>query len=363
MTKKIYFFTNPPEYPTTRFRSQQYLSYFHQYGYTTIFCTSLASSIKKPQSESSISVLIFNIARYSTELKNVVNRWQQINQINDSDSIVYIHSFLTPFLETDYLAQVVRKKSLRMVLDMDDAIFATNRRTEIKLKKLLPLCDAVIVGNKYLAEFAHQYQKNTHIIPTPIETNYYVPKTDYDTQDEDKITVGWMGGWINLIHLNLIISSLKNLKSQISNIKIKIVTNIEDLPLNLRNIAELKQWSAEEELADLQSFDIGLMPLEDNPFSRGKCSFKLLQYMAVGIPVIASPVGMNNEVVRDNGFLCSSPEEWLDSLLLLCKNKQLRKKMGAKSRDIVESDYSTEINFIKLHRALTGDELNESKLD
>ncbi|BAQ61192.1 glycosyl transferase [Geminocystis sp. NIES-3708] len=251
---------------------------------------------------------------------------------------------------------------MRIVLDIDDAIFATNRRTETKLKKLLPICDAVVVGNEYLAEFARKYQKNIHIIPTPIETNYYVPKTDNDIQDKNKITVGWMGGWVNLIHLNLVVSSLTSIKKQIPHIQIRIVTNIQELPSNLKDIAELKQWSAEDELTDLQSFDIGLMPLEDNPFSRGKCSFKLLQYMAVGIPVIASPVGMNKEVVRDNGFLCNSPEEWFDSLLLLCKNKELRKKMGVKSRNIVELDYSTEINFIKLHGALTGNELSYLKL-
>jgi glycosyltransferase involved in cell wall biosynthesis len=354
MKDKIYFFTNPPENPTTRFRSQQYLPYFHQHGYTTVFCTSLASNIKKPQSGSKISVLMFNIARYWAELKNVVNRWQQIDQIKDSGSIVYIHSFLTPFLEIDYLAQVVRKKSLRMIIDMDDAIFVTNRRTETKLRKLLPLCDAVIVGNKYLAEFACQYQKNVHIIPTPIETDYYIPKINCDTENTNKITIGWMGGWINLVHLNSVVSSLENLKSQIDNISIKIVTNIEELPANLKNIAELKQWSAEEELSDLQSFDIGLMPLEDNAFSRGKCSFKLLQYMAVGIPVIASPVGMNVDVVSDNGFLCNSPEEWLESLLVLSKNKELRKKMGQRSRIIVENEYSTKVNFPRLYEVLIG---------
>jgi glycosyltransferase involved in cell wall biosynthesis len=354
---KIYFFTGPPEYPTTRFRSEQYLSYFQKKGYDTVFFTSSPSFLKSLQSESLISVSIFNLARYCSNFKNIIERWQQINQIDSFDSIVYIHSFLTPFIDTDYLAQVVRKKCKRMVLDMDDAIFATNKKTEIKLTKLLPLCDTVIVGNEYLADFVQKYQNNIHIIPTPIETNFYLPKIKDSATQANTITVGWMGGWVNLVHLNLILPSLMNLKKKLPHIHLKIVTNIHELPSTLKDIAELKQWSAKDELIDLQSFDIGLMPLEDNPFSRGKCSFKLLQYMAVGIPVIASPVGMNKDVVQDNGFLCNSEEEWLESLLLLCENEELRKTMGKKSREIVEKKYSTEVNFVKLHQALTGNDL------
>lgn len=354
---KIFFFTGPPEYPTTRFRSEQYLSYFKKNGYDTFFFTSSSSVLKIAQSESLISVFIFNLARYFANLKNIIERWQQINQIDSLNSIVYIHSFLTPFVDTDYLAQIVRKKCGRMILDMDDAIFTTNKRTEIKLKKLLPLCDTVIVGNEYLADFVRKYQNNIHIIPTPIETNFYIPKIKDSETEANILTVGWMGGWGNLTHLNLILPSLINLKKKLPHIHLKIVTNIHELSSRLKDIAELKQWSAKDELMDLQSFDIGLMPLKDNPFSRGKCSFKLLQYMAVGIPVIASPVGMNKQVVRDNGFLCESEEEWLESLLLLCENEALRKTMGKKSREIVSEEYSTEINFVKLHRALTGNEL------
>jgi len=294
----------------------------------------------------------------------MLRRWQQIGQIDNQNSIVYIHSFLTPFFDTDYLAQVVKKKSSRIVLDMDDALFATNHRTKTKLEKLLSICDAVIVGNEYLAKFVQQYQTNVHIIPTPIETNYYIPKSKpkskSDVRDESHITIGWMGGWVNLKHLDLVYSSLTKLKHQIPHVKIKIVTNIHQLPSNLQSLAELKQWSAEDELDDLQSFDVGLMPLEDDDFSRGKCSFKLLQYMAVGIPVMASPVGMNKEVVRDNGFLCQSDQEWLDGLLLLCQNSQLRTAMGKKSREIVENEYSTEMNFTKLHLALVGNPLTKS---
>lgn len=357
--KKIYFFTGPLDFPTTRFRSRQYFSYFQKNGYDPIFLPSCSSALKSPYSQSFISVVIFNLARYFSNIKNIFHRLQQINQIDTLDSIVYIHSFLTPFSETDYLAQIVRKRCKIMVLDFDDAIFATNKRTEIKLKKLLPCCDTVIVGNEYLADFARKYQKDIHIIPTPIDTNLYIPKKIDSQTKTNIITVGWMGSWVNLKHLNIILPSLIKLKSQLPQITIKVVTNIHELQPNLKDIAELKQWSAEDELKDLQSFDIGLMPLEDNSFTRGKCSFKLLQYMAVGIPVIASPVGMNKQVVQDNGFLCNSEEEWLNSLFILCQNTELRQIMGKKSRERAEKEYSTQVNFLKLHKALTGSDLSE----
>ncbi|MBD2292370.1 glycosyltransferase family 4 protein [Anabaena sphaerica FACHB-251] len=354
---KIYFFTEPSVFPTTRFRAEQYIPYFHKNGYDTVLFPAFSSGYKS-FSQSLISVFKFNLDRYLSNIKNIFHRWQQINQINTNDNILYIHSFLTPFIDTDYLAQVVRKKSRLMVLDMDDALFVTNKRTEIKLKKVMAMCDAVIVGNEYLADFAQKYQSNIYIIPTPIETNYYVPKKiDIETKS-NTITIGWMGSWVNLKHLNLVISSLIHLQNKFPHIHLKIVTNIHELPPNLKDIAKLKQWSVEDELKDLQSFDIGLMPLEDNAFSRGKCSFKLLQYMAVGIPVIASPVGMNKQVVQDNGFLCETEEEWLESLLILCENKELRQTMGKRSREIAEKDYSTQVNFLKLHRALTGSELS-----
>jgi glycosyltransferase involved in cell wall biosynthesis len=357
--KKIYFFTGHLRAATTRFRSTQYLSYLQKSGYEPIFFHACSSFLNSPHSQSFISLTIFNLARYFSNIKNIFLRWQQISQIDSSDSIVYIHSFLTPFFNTDYLAQIVRKKCKILVLDMDDAVFTTNKRTELKFKKILAMCDTVIVGNEYLADFVRKYQSNIYIIPTPIETNFYVPKKiDIDIETQSKtITIGWMGSWVNLKHLNLVISSLIHLKDKFPHIHLKIVTNIHELPPNLRDIAELKQWSIEDELTDLQSFDIGLMPLEDNPFSRGKCSFKLLQYMAVGIPVIASPVGMNKQVVQDNGFLCETEEEWLDSLLVLCQNKELRQKMGKRSREIAENDYSTQVNFLKLHKALTGKDL------
>jgi glycosyltransferase involved in cell wall biosynthesis len=101
-------------------------------------------------------------------------------------------------------------------------------------------------------------------------------------------------------------------------------------------------WSEEDEVAALQSLDIGIMPLNDGPFERGKCGYKLIQYMACGLPVVASPVGVNCELVKHgvNGFLADSPQDWRESLTTLCKDASLRQQMGAAGRKLVESQFS-----------------------
>lgn len=120
--------------------------------------------------------------------------------------------------------------------------------------------------------------------------------------------------------------------------------------------ATLKKWRLDNEVATLQSFDIGIMVLPDNEWTRGKGGYKLLQYMAVGIPCVASPVGINKELIRDgeNGFLATTEEEWYENLSLLIDNPELRKKMGMRGRDFVVRNYSFEVAAPKLISALKG---------
>jgi len=115
-----------------------------------------------------------------------------------------------------------------------------------------------------------------------------------------------------------------------------------------------KSWSLDTEVADLQNFDIGIMPLPDNEWTRGKGGYKLLQYMAVGIPCIASPVGINMELIRDgeNGFLAATEDQWYEKISLLTRDQELRKKMGMRGRDFVVKNYSFEVAAPKLISAL-----------
>jgi len=245
-----------------------------------------------------------------------------------------------------WLEILLRKLSKRLIFDFDDAIFVYKPR---KISAIVAMSDFVIVGNKYLEEYAQKYSSHVEIIPTPVDTDKYFP-LDKQNREEKGVTIGWMGSWSNVKEIQILLPSLKRV-SQKHNFRFTIVSNF--LP-NLNFLNELDftfhAWNPEKEIEELQSFDIGVMPLFDTQVNRGKCPLKALLYMAVGIPVIASPVGINKQIIIDgvNGFLASDEEEWIEKLSRLIEDKHLREKMGAAGRKTVEEKYSVRANFSKL---------------
>ena len=244
-----------------------------------------------------------------------------------------------------WLEILLRKLSKRLIFDFDDAIFVYKRR---KISTIVAMSDFVIVGNKYLKEYAQKYSSHVEIIPTPVDTDKYFPLGKQNRQEKE-VTIGWMGSWSNVREIQILIPSLKKL-SEKHNFRFIIVSNF--LP-NLNFLNELDftfhVWKPEKEIEELQSFDIGVMPLFDTRVNRGKCGFKALLCMACGIPVIVSPVGVNNEIIKDgiNGFLVSDEEDWVEKLSRLIEDKHLREKMGAAGRKTVEEKYSVRANFSK----------------
>lgn len=351
---KVSLFGGSPLSPSTRFRFGQYLPYLKKNGVEVNYFTSVPFP-HIPSSDSTAARLYFNVQRYLNDLYSLKKRFSQIRLLSSQSNVACIHSFLTPFIDKPFLENSVSKLAVRLVIDLDDAIFETNRRTAKKVKSILKLSDSVIVGNEYLANFAEKYQKNIHIIPTPIDTDVYTPSNSFLSNDRKVITIGWMGGWVNIQHLEDLYSVFKKIRLDLKDrVRIVAISNIESLPSPLNEVVELQKWSPHSEIADLQSFDIGLMPLKDNEFTKGKCSFKLLQYMSMGKPVVASPVGMNKQVVSDNGFLCTSEDEWLQALLILCEDENLRTNLGKKSRKNAEKNYSTKVLYSQFYNVLVG---------
>jgi glycosyltransferase involved in cell wall biosynthesis len=168
--------------------------------------------------------------------------------------------------------------------------------------------------------------------------------------NEGAVTLGWIGSHSSAPYLRLLDSVLPRLASRYD-LRLKVVGG-EYHCAHAR--VSTHEWRLDREAADLHSFDIGLMPMPDNPWTQGKCAFKALQYMAVGIPVICSPVGMNSEVVQDgvNGFLADSEAEWIEKVSLLIENPGLREAMGRRGRAAVEERYSVKVNFQKFLRVL-----------
>jgi glycosyltransferase involved in cell wall biosynthesis len=182
------------------------------------------------------------------------------------------------------------------------------------------------------------------VLPTVVD----LEKFQYKTQTEkETFTIGWIGSPHTAKYLNTIQSALKELSLK-TDVKIIFVGSGDFVLDNV--LYEKREWSESTEVEEIQEFDVGIMPLIDSPWERGKCGFKLIQYMASSKPVIASPVGVNVEIVKNgvNGFLAKNSEEWIKYFMVLKNNFNLRKEMSTAGRKIVEENYSLQIVAPKL---------------
>jgi glycosyltransferase involved in cell wall biosynthesis len=235
-----------------------------------------------------------------------------------------------------------------IVLDFDDAIYLTdtsraNRSVRWlkcagKTSTLCRLSDKVVVGNEVLADYARAFNPAVTVIPSSVDTTRYRPQKRQPT--DSPLVIGWTGSRTTLAHLEQFAPVLREL---VRHEKVEIRVHA-DRPPHLPGVPFVwRPWSVATEIEELSQFDIGLMPLPNDPWSLGKCSMKALLCMAMGTPVVCAPVGMNCQVIQhgENGFLASSPEDWLEHLKTLIHNPTLRQLLGAAGRKTVEMRYST----------------------
>jgi glycosyltransferase involved in cell wall biosynthesis len=202
--------------------------------------------------------------------------------------------------------------------------------------------DFVIAGNQFLQSEVLPYTTNVEVIPTSIDLSLYSLKEGF--HQEGPIIIGWLGSSSTLKYLKSLLPTFEKLYEEYPYFQIKMVC---DQFLESEHVPMIKKrWSSEEEESDLKSFDVGLMPLSNDLWSKGKCGLKILQYYSVGVPVICTPVGVNRDLVEDrvNGFWACNEEEWKKGLLKLIKEEGLRKEMGIKGRKTVERAYSLKVN-------------------
>ena len=252
-----------------------------------------------------------------------------------------------------------------VVYDFDDAIFTTEvrearswlaawkeRRNVRGLPGMLKLAAVAIVENEYTAEFARSYCE-VATITGPIDTEVY-SICDRTQRKPEAVVLGWIGSATSRQYLELIRGPLHQLSKRFPNLRLRVVgaesPHVEGLQV------ESKDWSLEEEEEDLRGFDIGLMPIADDPWTRGKGGYKLLQYMATGLPVVTSPVGVNRQIVRDgeSGFWARSPGEWEGRLATLIENPGLRHEMGRRGRATVEKEYALAVQQKRFLGILKG---------
>jgi len=205
----------------------------------------------------------------------------------------------------------------------------------------------ISAGNEYLASHAKQFNGHVTIIPTTIDTTYHSITCDHE---QSKPVIGWTGTHTTMRYLDELIPILKELEKE-HEFTFLVISN-EKPDYDLDSLQFIK-WKKETEIEDLARITIGVMPLQHDIWSEGKCGFKGLQYMALEIASIMSPVGVNTSIIHDgqNGFLAGSPEEWKEKLEIVLKDKELRKKLGTAGRQTIIERFSVEANkerYLKL---------------
>lgn len=341
---KILFLTPYPlnSAPSQRFRFEQYFSFLKDKNIDYDTLSFLDEATWKIFYQKG-----FLLKKTLGILKGLINRHLFLLKIHQYDKI-FIHreaAMIGPAYFEWIYSKLFKKE---LIFDFDDAIWlkdVSNANQNLswlkfpdKTKSIIAYSKTIIAGNNFLSHYAKQFNSNVYVIPTTIDTNYHYPVV---RKKSDSIKIGWTGSNTTNKHLELIIDVLHQITETYKNVEIVMISNrpiYNDLKI------EFIEWQQSSEIEDLSQIDIGIMPLPDNEWAKGKCGFKGLQYMALEIPTIMSPVGVNTEIIQDgeNGFLATSETDWIEKLSRLIESKELREKIGKAGRKTVKNRYSTE---------------------
>ncbi|HRH70842.1 MAG TPA: glycosyltransferase family 4 protein [Flavobacteriales bacterium] len=340
---KILFIAShrPGRAPGQRFRFEQYFTHLESNGFQCEL---------SPLVTAEDDAVLYRKGHYLDKARFVrrcmAKRAADVKRMDEFDIIfVFREALMTRSIRYE---EAFRRSRAKVVFDFDDSIWLSNvseanRRWAWikgagKTPRLIGLSDIVFAGNAYLADYARRYNSNVTVVPTTIDTDLYrpIPKAG-----DGPVCIGWSGSITTIQHFQYAIPALRILKERFGDrITIRVVGdgNFSEPSLGIKGIP----WRADSEIADLAAMDIGIMPLPDDEWAKGKCGLKGLQYMGIGLPAIMSPVGVNSEIIADgeNGFLASTTGEWVDKLSRLIESAELRLTMGDRARRTVEERFS-----------------------
>lgn len=338
--KVLYITPVPYEGAGSRYRIYQYLGYLSEKGIGYSVSPFLFSAFFKIVYKKGMVLrkTLFFILGFFRRLFDLVRAF------NYDVIVIYRESFPfgPPFFE--YILHLFKKK---IIFDFDDAIFLPNvsdanrmirrLRRFNNVKDIIQMSSAVFAVNKYLIDYTLNFTPRVYFVPTVIDTDRLVPPVNRDTE---KIIIGWVGTFSTQNYIFGLREVFKTLLGNYPQVEIRIIGAQKDF-LRMQGIV-YKDWSLEEEVINIQRFSIGIMPLPDNDWVRGKGGFKTLQYMACGVTAVVSNVGTNKDLIKDrvNGFLVDTTKDWLERLSFLIENPDLCKKIGLEGRKFVEEEYS-----------------------
>ena len=334
----------PNRSPSQRFRIEEFIPFLEENGYSFNYSYLLSEEDDK---------IFYQPGNYFGKLKivakSITRRLAEIRRAKQYDLVfVQREAFM---LGTDYFEKAIGKK-VPMIFDFDDSVWL--QTVSEKNKNLAFLKDAdktakiighsalVFAGNDYLANYARQFNENVQVVPTTIDMQVY--QRIEPLAKKNIVCIGWSGSFSTIQYFEYAIPILKRIKERYGDkISFKVIGdgNYYCKELQVQGVP----WIAATEVKDLSELDIGIMPLPDDEWTKGKCGLKGLQYMALGIPTLMSPVGVNSDIIQDgeNGYLPATEDEWFNCLSQLIENEDLRKTVGQNGLQTVREKYSSDV--------------------
>lgn len=326
--------------PSQRYRLEQWEPLLRERGVEITY---------EPFEDEELHASLYRPGMIAKKLKHVSRglgrRMSLVRKVKDYDLVYILRE--AALLGPPVFERLIHQSRVPIVFDFDDAIFVSYRspsngylsylKFASKTKTICRIASHVMVGNPYLAEYARQVNDRVTVIPTTIDTEKY--RVPPPKQSSGPPVIGWTGSYSTVQHLDTLRGALKKLAERES-FRLRVIGTpaYECSPIDV----EAMPWRADTELEDLSQIDIGVMPLPDDKWSKGKCGLKALQFMALGIPTVCSPVGVNTEIIQDdqNGFLAATEDEWVDKLSRLLRSFELRQRLGQAGRGTIEQKYS-----------------------
>jgi len=345
----------PEEGAGCRFRIAQYIPYLRDAGFdvtiSPFYTPEFFRQVYKPGNY---------LRKALSFLPLAARRLLELNSLDDYD-LVFLYREAIP-LGPPVIERAIARRGKPIVLDFDDAIFMGNvseanraiafLKNPGRVAEVVGMSARVIVGNEFLAGYARRFNDQVTVLPTVVDTDRFTPRPPEPDERSRDLVVGWIGSPTTFPYLKDLAPLLAEVARQH---RFRLKVSGAGQPVNFPGVeVDEVPWSLANEVSLFNTCDVGVYPLTDDDWAKGKCGFKAIQCMACGVPVVAAAVGVNREIITDgvDSFLASTPAEWIDKLGRLLSDPELRTRMAEAGRRTIEERYSLRITAPRLARIL-----------